>query len=84
MELGAWETDFAVGGSVKSLGLLLAASWLALFSMPLSAHEMTIAEMELRGLPIDHALLQRRRTEFTKKVEVLRAYLEFRTSLRSC
>jgi hydrogenase/urease accessory protein HupE len=33
---------------VKSLGLLLAASWLALFSMPLCAHEMTIAEMELR------------------------------------
>jgi hypothetical protein len=37
-----------IGGSVKSLGLLLAASWLALFSIPLSAHEMTIAEMEVR------------------------------------
>jgi hydrogenase/urease accessory protein HupE len=35
---------------VKSFGLLLAASWLALFSMPLPlcAHEMTIAEIELR------------------------------------
>jgi hydrogenase/urease accessory protein HupE len=36
------------GGSVKSLGLLLVASWLALFGRPSSAHEMTIAEMELR------------------------------------
>jgi len=33
---------------VKRLALLLAASWLAFLSIPLSAHEMTIAEMELR------------------------------------
>jgi len=33
---------------VKRLGFLLVASWLALFSMAVSAHEMTIAEMELR------------------------------------
>ena len=35
---------------MNRLCLLLAASWLALFSvpLPLSAHEMTIAEMELR------------------------------------
>ena len=33
---------------MKRLGFLLVASWLALFSMAVSAHEMTIAEMELR------------------------------------
>lgn len=35
-----------------------------------------LAEMELLGLPLDYSLLQARRQEFTKKVEVLRAYLE--------
>jgi hydrogenase/urease accessory protein HupE len=33
---------------MKGLGLLLVASWLVLISVPLTAHEMSIAEMELR------------------------------------